>query len=105
VAVHRPDRRAPATRRWLGTFETEREAVDAERATRLGIAPSARTRKIRDCLMVWLHDSDGGALVQRLYGHPSERGMREQTRLAFSECAAERLQDDQRLPGNRGVSQ
>ena len=31
-----------------------------------------------------LGHTDGGALVQRLYGHPSERGMRDQIRLAFS---------------------
>lgn len=31
-----------------------------------------------------LGHTDGGALVQRLYGHPSERGMRDQVRLAFA---------------------
>src|SRR3954469_24099758 len=30
------DARTPARCRWLGTFETEREALGAERATRLG---------------------------------------------------------------------
>jgi integrase len=36
-----------------------------------------------------LGHTDGGALVQRLYGHPSERGMREQVRLAFAEWGAD----------------
>jgi integrase len=31
-----------------------------------------------------LGHTDGGALVQRLYGHPRERGMRDQVKLAFS---------------------
>lgn len=31
-----------------------------------------------------LGHTDGGALVQRLYGHPSERGMHDQVRLAFT---------------------
>jgi len=31
-----------------------------------------------------LGHTDGGALVQRLYGHPSERGMCDQVRLSFS---------------------
>lgn len=31
-----------------------------------------------------LGHTDGGALVQRLYGHPAEQGMRDQIKLAFS---------------------
>jgi integrase len=217
-AVQVNDAKARARRRWLGTFETEREALDAERAARLGIAPSARARTIRDWSMLWLRDyprpavaswrtyryaverinedagdlllervdrptarrlaarwpngttrvaramfadalrdgviaanpfnfrvgrqrwgerdrlelyelrhacatlllerglpphvvanhlghTDGGGVVQRLYGHSSERGMREQIRLAFSKCDAERMQAGQRTPGNRQVSQ
>jgi integrase len=52
-----------------------------------------------------LGHTDGGALVQRLYGHPSERGMREQIRIAFGEWDADGVQQVQKLPGNRGVSQ
>jgi integrase len=32
-----------------------------------------------------LGHTDGGALVQKLYGHPQEKGMREQVRLAFAD--------------------
>jgi integrase len=52
-----------------------------------------------------LGHTDGGALAQRLYGHPSERGMREQIHLAFSEWNAERMQADQRTPAKQQVSQ
>jgi hypothetical protein len=59
------DPKAPKRRRWLGTFETEREAVDAERAARLGITPSGRARTIRDWSMVWLHDYPRPAVASR----------------------------------------
>ena len=52
-----------------------------------------------------LGHTDGGALVQRLYGHPSERGMREQILLAFAGWGADRVQASQELPGNDEVSQ
>jgi len=52
-----------------------------------------------------LGHTDDGALVQRLYGHPSERGMREQIRLAFSEWDADRMQRDRKFPGNGKASQ
>jgi integrase len=52
-----------------------------------------------------LGHTDGGALVQRLYGHPSERGMREQVRLAFEEWGADREQRGRSIPGNEPVSQ
>ncbi len=38
-----------------------------------------------DAVANQLGHSDGGALVQRLYGHPEERRMREQTLIAFAE--------------------
>lgn len=50
------DPKAPGQQRWIGTFSTEGEAVDAERAATLGIAPSDRARTIRDWSMVWLTD-------------------------------------------------
>jgi hypothetical protein len=43
-------------RRWIGSFNSRDEAVDAERAATLGIAPSARARTIQDWSMVWLRD-------------------------------------------------
>ena len=36
-----------------------------------------------------LGHTDGGGLVQRLYGHPSDRGMRDQIRLAFADWGAD----------------
>jgi integrase len=51
-----------------------------------------------------LGHTDGGALVQRLYGHPSERGMRDQVRLAFSGWGADREQPPDKPRGNSGVS-
>ena len=47
-----------------------------------------------------LGHTDGGALVQRLYGHPSERGMREQVRLAFAGWDAEGTQSRKSGPAN-----
>jgi integrase len=51
-----------------------------------------------------LGHTDGGALVQRLYGHPSERGMRDQIRLAFGSWGAEEEQAQRDVPGNGQVS-
>jgi integrase len=51
-----------------------------------------------------LGHTDGGALVQRLYGHPSEKGMREQVRVAFAQWDASRTQELPDLPANRGAS-
>jgi integrase len=51
-----------------------------------------------------LGHTDGGALVQRLYGHPREQGMREQVRLAFSGWGADEVQQARRMPANREVS-
>jgi integrase len=51
-----------------------------------------------------LGHTDGGALVQRLYGHPSERGMRDQVWLAFAGWGAEREHASRKLPGNAQVS-
>ncbi|MGI8778777.1 MAG: tyrosine-type recombinase/integrase, partial [Solirubrobacteraceae bacterium] len=52
-----------------------------------------------------LGHTDGGALVQRLYGHPSERGMREQIRLAFGEWDVDGMQPRGETGGNEQVSQ
>lgn len=51
-----------------------------------------------------LGHTDGGALVQRLYGHPSERGMRDQVRLAFAGWGADGEHRRDESPGNSGVS-
>jgi integrase len=51
-----------------------------------------------------LGHTDGGALVQRLYGHPSERGMREQVRLAFSGWGADGERTGRKPPASTGVS-
>jgi integrase len=51
-----------------------------------------------------LGHTDGGALVQRLYGHPSERVMRDQVRLAFAGWGADGEQSSEKSPGNRRVS-
>jgi integrase len=47
-----------------------------------------------------LGHTDGGALVQRLYGHPSEPGMRDQVRLAFAGWGADAEQRRAESPGN-----
>jgi integrase len=51
-----------------------------------------------------LGHTDGGALVQRLYGHPSERGMRDRIRLAFGSWGAEEEQAQRDVPANGQVS-
>jgi hypothetical protein len=72
VKVYDPG--APGKQRWIGSFDTEAEAVDAERAATLGIAPSARARTIRDWSMVWLHDYARPApATQRTYRYAVER--------------------------------
>jgi integrase len=50
------DPKAPGGQRWVGTFETEQEAIGAERAASIGISPSARAHTIRDWSTVWLRD-------------------------------------------------
>jgi hypothetical protein len=47
---------------------------------------------------------DGGALAQRLYGHPSDRGMRDHVCLAFGSWGADEEQAPREVPGNREVS-
>ena len=67
------DPSAPGRQRWVGTFKTESEAVDAARAATVGIAPSARARTIRDWSMVWLRDYARPALsTQRTYRYAVE---------------------------------
>lgn len=48
--------------------------------------------------------TDGGALVQRLYGHRSERGMREQIRSAFGDWGGDRVAPRGEVAGNEPVS-
>ena len=68
------DPKALGRQRWIGSFETEEEAIDAERAASVGIAPSARARTIRDWSMVWLRDYARPALAtRRTYRYASER--------------------------------
>ena len=62
------DPRAPRSQRWIGSFSSREDAVDAERSATLGIAPSARARTIRDWSMVWLRDYARAApSTQRTY--------------------------------------
>jgi integrase len=64
----------PSRRRWIGTFDSRSEAVDAERAATMGIAPSARARTIQDWSMVWLRDYQRSAVsTQRTYRYAVER--------------------------------
>jgi hypothetical protein len=42
--------------------------------------------------------------ISRQYGHPSERGMRDQVRLAFGSCGAEEERTPREAPGNGRVS-
>jgi len=51
-----------------------------------------------------LGHTDGGAFVQRLYGHPTERGMRDQIRLAFGSWGAEEEQAQRNVPANGEAS-
>ena len=51
-----------------------------------------------------LGHTDGGALVQRLYGHPSERGMRDQVRLSFAGWGATGEQPSPDFPGKPRIS-
>jgi hypothetical protein len=72
VKVYDPS--APGRQRWIGTFDSDVEAADAERAATLGIAPSARARTIRDWSMVWLRDYARQAVsTQRTYRYAVER--------------------------------
>jgi hypothetical protein len=52
-----------------------------------------------------LGHTDGGALVQRRYGHPTERGMRDQVRLAFAGWGANEEQQRDKAPGKREISE
>jgi hypothetical protein len=64
----------PSRRRWIGTFDSRSEAVDAERAATMGIAPSARARTIQEWSMVWLRDYQRSAVsTQRTYRYAVER--------------------------------
>ena len=72
VKVYDPN--APGRQRWVGTFFTQQEAIDAEAAATLGIAPSARARTIRDWSMIWLRDYVRPARsTQRTYRYTTER--------------------------------
>jgi hypothetical protein len=60
--------------RWIGTFETEAEAIEAERSATLGVAPSARARSIRDWSLVWLRDYPRNApATRRNYAYAVKR--------------------------------
>ena len=50
------DPNGPGRQRWVGSFKTENEPIDAELAATVGVAPSARALTIRDWSMVWLRD-------------------------------------------------
>jgi hypothetical protein len=51
-----------------------------------------------------LGHTDGGALVQRLYGHPSERGMRDQVHLSFSGWGATQEHPSRKPPARPQIS-
>jgi hypothetical protein len=51
-----------------------------------------------------LGHTDGGALVKRPYGHPSERGPRDPSGLAFGSWGAEEEQAHRDVPANGRVS-
>jgi hypothetical protein len=50
------DPKTPGNQRWIGTFATEEEARDAERAATAGITPAARARTVGEWSIVWLRD-------------------------------------------------
>ena len=73
----------PVRQRWAGreTFELyELRHACATLLMERGLPPHVVANQ--------LGHSDGGALVQRLYGHPSERGIRDQIRIAFGSWGA-----------------
>jgi integrase len=85
--------------RWAGREKVELYELRHACATLLmerGLAPHVVANQ--------LGHTDGGALVQRLYGHPSERGMRDQVRLSFAGWGADGEQAPRKLPGNQQVS-
>jgi integrase len=51
-----------------------------------------------------LGHADGGPLVQRLHGHPSERRMRDQIRIAVGSWGADEEQARRDVPANGPVS-
>ena len=59
------DPKATSRTRWVGTFDTEGEAVDAERAATVGISTGARARTVRDWATVWLRDYERPAPATR----------------------------------------
>jgi integrase len=68
------DPRAPGRQRWIGTFATEEEARDAERAATTGIAPSARARTVQQWAIVWLRDYARPApATRRTYAYAVKR--------------------------------
>ena len=50
------DPKTSGNQRWIGTFATEEEARDAERAATAGITPAARARTVGEWSSVWLRD-------------------------------------------------
>ena len=79
-------------RAWSSTSCATRAAQPIER----GLPPHSVANQ--------LGHTDGGALVQRLYGHPSERGLRGQIRLALGSWRADEEQAHPDVPANGGVS-
>lgn len=68
------DPKAPGRQRWIGSFSTEEEARDAERAATTGIAPSARARTVREWSVVWLRDYERPApATRRTYAYAAKQ--------------------------------
>lgn len=68
------DPKAPGHQQWIGTFATEEEPRDADRAAITGIAPSARARTVREWSTVWLRDYERSApATRRTYGYATKQ--------------------------------
>jgi len=68
------DPKTPGNQRWIGTFATEEEARDAERAATAGITPAARARTVGEWSSVWLRDYARSApATRRTYAYAAKQ--------------------------------
>jgi hypothetical protein len=77
------DHPAVRRKRWIGTFPTQQQAVDAQRAASQKRGVLRNISCSHADVAVQLGHSAGGALVMSTYGHPSEDLARERLKRAY----------------------
>jgi hypothetical protein len=89
------DPRLKSRKRYVGTFGTQREARAAGRTAEGRGSAAARTRRWGD-----QGHTDGGRLVQTLYGHPSEKLARKRIKEAAAGVGGRRAEVHQLKEAN-----